>query len=151
MAFMCTYEIRRCVMGFNPVSDRIATIRLPCKPVNMTVLKVHAPTSTAAEEEIEDFYEKVQHLVDEIPRGDVLYVIGDWNAKGGQHETNGTTGRFGLGERYERGDQLVEFCSRNNFQILNTLFKLHARRLYTWRSPDQTTRNQSDYIICKTR
>ena len=64
---------------------------------------------------MEEFYEKVQYVVDEIPRGDVLYgmyVIGDWNAKVGQEETNGTTGRFGLGERNERGDQLVEFCSR---------------------------------------
>ena len=91
-------------------------------------------------------YRAVQHVVDEIPRGDVLYVIGDWNAKVGQDETNGTTGRFGLGERNERGDQLVEFCSRNDLHIKNTFFKLH-----TWRSPDQTTRNQIDYIICKTR
>ena len=137
--------------GFNPVSDRISTIRLQCKPVNMTVLQVYAPTSTAEEGYMEEFYEKVQHVVDEITRGDVLYVIGDWNAKVGQDETNGTTGIFGLGERNERGDQLVEFCSRNGFQILTTFFKLHARRLYTWRSPDQTTRNQIDYIICKTR
>ena len=91
------------------------------------------------------------HVVDAIPRGDVLYVIGDWNAKVGQDETNDTTGRFGLGERNERGDQLVEFCSRNDLQVMNTFFKLHARRLYTWRSPDQTTRNEIDYIICKTR
>ena len=69
----------------------------------------------------------------------------------GQDETNGTTGRFGLGERNERGDQLVEFGNRNDLQIMNTFFKLHAWRLYTWRSPDQTTINQIDYIICKTR
>ena len=147
VAFICAYEIRRCVMGFNPVSDRITTIRLQCKPVNMTVLQVYAPTSTAEDEEMEEFYEKVQHVVDEIQRGDVLYVIGDWNANVGHDETNGTTGIFRLGERNERGDQLVEFCSRNDFQIMNTFFKLHARRLYTWRSPDQTTRNQIDYII----
>ena len=89
--------------------------------------------------------------MDEIPRGDVLYVIGDLNAKVGQDETNDTTGRFGLGERNERGDQLVEFCSRNDFQIVNTFFKLHAWRLYKLRSPDQTTRNQIDNIIWKTR
>ncbi len=58
---------------------------------------------------MEEFYEKVQHVVDEIPRGDVLYVIGDRNANVGQDETNGTTGRFGVGERNEPGDQLVEF------------------------------------------
>ena len=84
-------------MEFNPVSDRIATIRLQCKPVNMTVLQVYALTSTAEEGEIEEFYEKVQHVVDELSRGDVLYVIGDWNAKVRQDETNGTTGRFGMG------------------------------------------------------
>ena len=132
-------------------NDRIATIRLQCKPVNMTVLQVYAPTYTAEEEEMGEFYDKVQHVVDEIPRGNVLYVIGDWNAKVGQDETNGTTGRFGLGERDERGDQLVEFCSRNDFPIMNTFFTLHAWRLYTWISPDQTTRNQIDYIIFKTR
>ena len=81
VAFICTDEIRRCVMGFNPVSYRIATIRLQCKPVNMTVLQVYAPTSTAEEDAMEDFYETVQHVVDEIPRGAVLYVIGDGNAK----------------------------------------------------------------------
>ena len=151
MAFICTDEIQRCVMGFNPVSDRIATIRLQCKPVNMTVLQVYAPTSTAEDGDMEEFYEKVQHVVDEKPRGDVLYVIGDWNAKVGQDETNGTTGRFGQGVRNERGDQLVEFCSRNDFQIMNTFFKLHAWRLYTWRLPDQTTKNQIDYIIFETR
>ena len=105
---ICTDEIRRCVMGFNPVSDRIAIIsRLQCKPVNLTALQVYAPTSTATEEEMEEFYEKVQHVVDEIPGGDVLYLIGDWNAKVGHDEANGTTGRVGLGERNERGDQLV--------------------------------------------
>ena len=93
MAFICTYEIRRCVMGFNPVCDRISTIRLQCMPVNMTILQVYAPTSTAEEEEMEEFYEKVQHVVDDIPRGDVLCVIGDWNGKVGQDETIGTTGR----------------------------------------------------------
>ena len=76
VAFICTDEKRRCVMGFNPVSDRIATIRMQCKPVNMTILQVYAPTSTAEEGDVEEFYEKVQHVVDEIPR-DVLCVIGD--------------------------------------------------------------------------
>ena len=138
--------------GIQPCrSDRIATIRLQCKPVNMTVLQVYAVTSTAVEEEMEELYEKVQHVVDEIPRGDLRCVIGDWNAKAWQDERKGTTARFELGERNERGDQLSEFFSRNDLQIMNTVFKLHARRLYTWRSSDQSTRNQIDYIICKTR
>ena len=63
VAFICTDRIRRCVMGFNPVSDRIATIRLQCKPVNITALQVNTPTSTAEEGDMEEFYEKVQHVV----------------------------------------------------------------------------------------
>ena len=79
---------------------------------------------------MEELYDKVQHVVDEIPRGDVLYVIGDWNAKVGQDEINGTTGIFGPGERNERGDQLVECCSRNDFKIMNTFFKLYAEAVH---------------------
>ncbi|KAI0241965.1 Craniofacial development protein 2, partial [Lamellibrachia satsuma] len=140
VAFICTDELKRCVLGFNTISDRVITIRLQCKPVNMTVIQIYAPTSTAEDEEIEHFYEMVQKVVDETPKGDMLHVIGDWNAKVGDEETTGTTGRFGLGERNERGDQLVEFCNLNGFVIMNTFFKLHARRLYTWRSPDKVTR-----------
>lgn len=67
----------------------------------MTVIQIYAPTSTAEDEEIEHFYEMVQKVVDETPKGDVLHVIGDWNAKVGDEETTGTTGRFRLGERNE--------------------------------------------------
>ena len=78
----------------------------------------------------------------EETKGDVLHVIGDWNVKVGNEETKGTTGRFELGERNERGDRLGEFCRLNGFLITNTSFKLHARRLHTWISLDKTTRNQ---------
>ena len=71
VAFICTNEIRRCVMGFNPLSDRIETIRLQCKPVNMTVLPVYAPTSTAEEGYMEEVYEKVQHGVAPLSGPDV--------------------------------------------------------------------------------
>ncbi|KAI0234727.1 Craniofacial development protein 2, partial [Lamellibrachia satsuma] len=145
------YELKRCVLGFNTISDRVITIRIQCKPVNMTVIQIYALTSTAEDEEIEHVYEMVQKVVDETPKGDVLHVIRDWNAKVGDEETTGTTRRFGLGERNERGDRLVEFCNLNGFVIMNTFFKLQARRLYTWRSPDKVTRNQIDYIMCTTR
>ena len=138
VAFICTDEIRIRVMGFNPVSDIIATIRLT---VNMTLLQAYAPTFTAEEEEMEEFYEKVQHVVGEIPRGDVLYVIGDWNVKVGQEETNGTTGTLGLGERNERGDQLLEYCSRNDFQIITCTEAVHIIQ-----SINQSI-NQSIYFI----
>ena len=67
---------------------------------------------------------------------DVLFIIGDWNAKVGRQETPGVTGKFGLGIRNEAGQRLTEFCQENALVIANTLFQQHKRRLYTWTSLD---------------
>ena len=69
------------------------------------------------------------------PKKDVLFIIGDWNAKVGSQETPGVTGKFGLGVRNESGQRLIEFCQENTLVIANTLFQQHKRRLYTWTSP----------------
>ena len=82
---------------------------------------------------------------------DVLFIIGDWNAKVGSQETPGVTGKFGLGMRNEAGQRLIEFCQENALVIANTLFQQHKRRLYTWTSPDGHHQNQIDYILCSQR
>ena len=79
---------------------------------------------------------------------DVLFIIGDWNAKVGSQEIPGVTGTFGLGIWKEAGQRLIEFCQENALVIVNTLFQQHKRRLYTWTSPDDQYRNQIDYILC---
>ena len=66
------------------------------------------------------------------PKKDVLFVIGDWNAKVGSQEIPGVTGKFGLGVQNEAGQRLIEFCQENALVIANTLFQQHKRRLYTW-------------------
>ena len=96
-------------------------------------------------------YDALQKAIDITPKGDNMYVIGDWNATVGKQNTAGVTGSFGLGIRNERGDTMVDFCSRNSLVVMNTMFKQHARRLYTWKSPDKITRNQIDYILCTGR
>ena len=93
--------------GFNPVNDRISTIRIQSKPIKITVVQVYALTSRSEEEYKEDFYEIVQYVIDQPPSGDSLYIIGYWNAKVGKDISNGITGNFGLGERNERSDQLL--------------------------------------------
>ena len=75
-------------------------------------------------------------LLELTPKKDVLFIIGDWNAKVGSQETPGVTGKFGLGIWNEAGQRLIEFCQENALVITNTLFKQHKRRLYTWTSPD---------------
>ena len=82
---------------------------------------------------------------------DVLFIIGDWNAKVGSQEILGVTGKFGLGEQKEAGKRLIEFCQKNALVIENTLFQRHKRRLYTWTSPDGQHQNQIDYILCSQR
>ena len=73
------------------------------KPFNIAVIQVYAPTSNAEEAEVERFYENLQDLLELTPEKDVLFIIGDWNAKVGSQETPGVTGKFGLGVRNEQG------------------------------------------------
>ena len=111
-------------------------VRFQGKLFNITVIQVYAPTSNAEEAEVEWFYEDLQDLLELTPPKNVLFIIGDWNAKVGSQKTPGVTGKFGLGIRNEAGQRLIEFCQENALVIANTLFQQHKRRLYTWTSPD---------------
>ena len=97
------------------------------------------------------FYEDLQDLLELTPKKDVLFIIGDWNAKVGSQETPGVTGKFGLGIWTEAGQKLIEFCQENALVIANTLFQEHKRRLYTWTSSDGQHQDQIDYILCSQR
>ena len=91
------------------------------KPFSIRVIQIYAPTSNAEEVEIEQFYEDLQDLLELTPKKDVLFIIGDWNAKVGSQETSGVTGKFGLGIWNEAGQSLIEFCQENALVISNTL------------------------------
>ena len=121
------------------------------KPFNSTVIQAYAPSSNAEEAKIEWFYEDLQDLLELTPKKDVLFIIGEWNAKVGSQETPGVTGKFGLGVQNEAGQRLIEFCQGNSLVIANTLFQQHKRRLYTCTSPDGQQQNQIDYILCSQR
>ena len=101
------------------------------KQFNITVIQVYAPNSNTEESEVEWFYEDLQDLLELTPKKDVLFIIGDWNAKVGSQETPGVTGKFGLEVPNEAGQRLIEFCQENALVIANTLFQQHKRRLYT--------------------
>ena len=115
------------------------SVRLQCRPFNITVIQVYAPTSNAEEAEVECFYEDLQEFLERTPKKDVLFIIGDWNAKVGGQETPGVTGKFGLGMQNEAGQRLIEFCQENALVIANTLFQQHKRRLHMditrWSTP----------------
>ena len=141
---MVNKRVRNAVLGCNLKNDRMISVRLQVKPFNIMVIQVYAPTSNTEEAEVELFYEDLQDLLELTPKKDVLFIIGDWNAKVGSQGT----GKFGLGMRNEVGQRLIEFCQENVLVIANTFFQQHKRRLYTWISPDGQHRNQIDYILC---
>ena len=117
-------------------NDTMISIHFQGKPFNITVIQVYALTSNTEEAEVEQFYEDLQDLLELTPKKDVLFIIGDWNAKVGNQETPGVLGKYGLGVQNEAGQRLIEFCQENTLIIANTLFQQHKRRLYTWTSPD---------------
>ena len=91
----------------------------------------------------------LSQAVKQAPMGDMLLVMGDFNAKVGRREPSAMSsavGLYGLGETNEAGEQLEDFCLEHELALANTMFKQHPRRLYTWTSPDGNTRNQIDYI-----
>ena len=94
------------------------------KPFTITVIQVYVPTSNAKEAEVEWFYEDLQDLLELTPKKkDVLFIIGDWNAKLGSQETPGVTDKFDLEVQNEAGQRLIEFCQENALVIANTLFQ----------------------------
>ena len=109
------------------------SIRFQDKTFNIMVIQAYAQTSNA--EEAEQFYEDLQDLLELTPKKDVLFIIGDWNAKVGSQEIPGITGKFGLGVQNESGPRLTEFCQKNMLVIANTRFQQAKRQLYTRISP----------------
>ena len=96
---MVNKRVQNVVLGCNLKNDRMISVCFQGKPFNIRVIQVYAPTSNAEEAEVEQFYEDLQDLLELTPQKDVLYIIGDWNAKLGSQETPGVTGKFGLGIR----------------------------------------------------
>ena len=136
VAIMVNKRLRNAVLGCSLKNNRVISVHLQGKPFNITVIQVYAPTSNTEEAEAEMFYEDLQDLLELTPKKDILFVIGDWNAKVGSQETPEVTSKFGLGIWNEAGQRLIEFCQENALVIANTLFQKHKRRLYAWTSPD---------------
>ncbi|XP_031765000.1 craniofacial development protein 2-like [Galleria mellonella] len=155
VGFIVPAKLTRFVTGYNPINDRIMTIRLKSKPCLLNIIQVYAPTAAASQEATEIFYRTLETIIQRIPKREMLIVQGDWNAKIGNSANDDQIrhilGKHGLGIRNERGKKFIEFCIGNSLTITNSCFKYHNRRLYTWRSPGDRYRNQIDYIIINER
>ena len=129
----------KCSTWMQSQNDRMISVRFQGKPFNITVIQAYAPTRNTEEAEVEWFYLDLQELLELTPLKNVLFIIGDWNAKVGSQETPGVTGKFGLGIRNEAGQRLIQFSQENTLVIANTLFQQHKRRLHMditrWSTP----------------
>ena len=121
VAIIVNKRVQNAILGCNLKNHRMISVCFQGKPLNITVIQVYAPTSNSEEAEVEWFYEDLKDLLELTPKKDVLFIIGDWNAKVGSQETAGVTGKFGLGVRNEAGQRLIEFCKENALVIANTL------------------------------
>ena len=151
VALILNNRIQNAVLGCNLKNDRMISVHFQSKPFKIMVTQVYTPTSNAEEAEVEWFYKDLQDLLELTPKKDVLFIIGDWNAKVGIQVIPRVTGNFNLGVQNEAGQRLTEFCQENSLVIANTLFQQHKRRFYTWTSPDGQHQNQIDYILCSQR
>ena len=136
IAITVNKRVQNVVFRGNLKNNRMISVCFQGKPFNITVIQVYAPGSNDEKVENEWFYKDLQDLLELIPKGDVLFIIGDWNAKGGSQETPAITGKFGLRVQNKAGQRLTEFCQEKVMVRANTLFQQHKRRLYTWTSPD---------------
>ena len=127
VAIMVNKRVQNAVLGSNLKNDRMISVHFQGKSFNITLIQVYALTSNAEEAEIEWFYEDLQDFLELTPKKDVLFIIGEWNAKVGSQETPGVTGKLGLGIQNEAGQWLTEFCQENKLVIANTLFQQHKR------------------------
>ena len=103
------------------------TVHFQGKPFSITVIQIYAPTSNDKEDQVEHFYDDLQELLELTPKKDVIFIIGDWNAKVGSQEIPGVTGKFGLGVQNEAGQRLTDFGQGNTLIMANTLFQRHKR------------------------
>ena len=123
VAIIVNKRVRNAVLGCNLKNDRMISVHFQGKPFNIMIIQVYALTSNTEEAEVEWFYEDLQDLLELTPPKDVLFIIGDWNAKVGSQETPEVTGKFGLGVQNEAGQSLTEFFQENALVIENTLFQ----------------------------
>ncbi|KAL4084163.1 hypothetical protein QTP88_027996 [Uroleucon formosanum] len=129
------------VKGFVQYNDRIILVKIETKPKDTIIVQVYMPTFNSSERELEEVYEGIEKVIEKVKGDENLIIMGDWNAVVGEECLGHIIGNYGLGNRNERGDRLIDFCSKHELLITNTYFKHHPRR----------SRYQIDYIMVKKR
>ena len=143
VGFLINRNVADNVSKFSSISDRLAWIAFKLnKRYTLKIIQVHAPTSQSSEEDIESVYEDISSILEQ-EKTQYTIVTGDFNAKVGRRIARESyMGKFGIGERNDRGEILVNFAERYHFRIMNTFFQKRVGRKWTWRSPNGAAKNE---------
>jgi len=153
VGFLLSTQAKKALIGYNPISSRIISARFDAAPFKISVIHVYAPTSSSSEEDIEAFYNDIDDTLSKTDKKDIIILTGDWNAKIGCDNTDwkSVMGKYGYGDRNERGERLLEFATVHNLYICNTRFQHKPNRKWTWASPDGIHKNMIDLILIQRR
>ncbi|XP_055387796.1 craniofacial development protein 2-like [Condylostylus longicornis] len=143
--------LRKSLLIWKPVSNRIISARLNSKVKKITIVQCYAPTETATAEVKDEFYEQLTSVLSSVPKSDILLLTGDFNAKVGSVKTWPTIGLRGTGTRNNNGERLRDIAEQHGLVIGGTIFPHKEIPKYTWVSPDGRTKNQIDHICIAQR
>jgi exonuclease III len=133
-------------------SDRIIAVKLKAEPVSILIVQVYMPTSQYEDDEVEELYDIIAEILEKDGKGKTnMIIMEDWNSVVGHKARHNIVGPYGLGRRNQRAQMLIDFCERNGLVITDTWFKRPKRGLYTWKSPEDTSRHLLDYVLVKQR
>ena len=153
VGFLLGEQAKKALIGYNPISSRVISARFVAMPFDITVIHTYAPTSSSSDEDIESFYSEDEEALTQTDKKDIIILTGHWNAKVGQDNTDWASfmGKYGYGDRNERGERLLEFATLHNLFICDTRFEQKPNRKWTWASPDGIHRNMIDLILIQQR
>ena len=149
VGFIVHKDIATNILEFRSASERVAmlVVKINSK-YSVKIIQVYAPTSAYDDEIVEEMYDEINTLMDAV-KTHYTMVIGDFNAKIGTRKTGDSNimGMYGIGERNERGERLIEFATSRKLYIANSKFPKKSSRKWTWKSPDGSVKNEIDFIM----
>ena len=150
VGLMISKQVQKALRGWQPHGERIieASFTTKNRNINLNIIQIYSPTNEAPNEEKEEFYNKLQQVVDNLPGKDVNIIMGDANAKVGEDNIGfeECMGKHGLGQMNDNGERFASFCVFNSYVIGGTLFTHKKIHKATWVSPDGKTENQIDHF-----
>lgn len=150
VALMLSKEAQRALIGWEAHGPRIiaASFRTKKKKIKMNIIQCYAPTNDSDDSDKDQFYSRLQSIVEKYPERDITIMMGDLNAKIGADNTGyeDIMGCHGLGQMNENGERFADLCALNNLVIGGSVYPHKNIHKATWVSPDHTTENQIDHI-----